>query len=516
MATAKDYAAKLLDVLNRDRESYLLRIDDYIQGKHDDPYMPASADAEYKLLAQRAVSNWIPLLISTPAQALYVDSYRRGRLVRDRDDAGGASSSDEATPEWDTFERSGLASKQVSIHRSAIAYGHCFAVTSRDREGRATIRGVSPLRASALFDDPANDLRPEAFIEVKRWPKMVDGELRVGTAEMYVGGTCYDVTFESLTDPDSVTAKRNEEKSGITEEAPVVRFAAHLDLEGRTTGVVWPVIPLQNRINQSVFDLLVAQTYGSFQVRTATGMAPPMEMVPQFADPSHDDEFKRTGRVPDGAEVVGLKPKIDPNTGQPVFKQFDLNARRMLFAEDPEARFSTLEGTPLDGFIKSIDMSIRHLSAISQTPPHYLLGQIANLSAEALQAAETSLSRMIEQFRKNFGESWEMVFRISAEVEGLMDVAADYSGEILWRDMDLQSISAVSDGLGKLAESLGIPKRGLWSRVPGVTKPEIDEWTRLAEQETPELQLADAINRASAPRFQPLSEEGESDDSPAA
>jgi hypothetical protein len=155
-----------------------------------------------------------------------------------------------------------------------------------------------------------------------------------------------------------------------------------------------------------------------------------------------------------------------------------------------------LAETPLGGFIDSIDMSIRHLSAISQTPPHHLLGQIANLSAEALLAAETALSRKIEEFRKSFGESWERVFRVAAELDGNTESAEDFSGEVLWRDMEMKSLAQSADGLGKLADSLGIPKRGLWSRVPNVTATEISEWEQIREDDDAELQLAQAIRRA--------------------
>jgi hypothetical protein len=61
-------AKQLLGILAAD-EDRLERIDKYLHGHHDDPYMPDRADEEYKLLAKRAVSNWIPLLIGTPAQA---------------------------------------------------------------------------------------------------------------------------------------------------------------------------------------------------------------------------------------------------------------------------------------------------------------------------------------------------------------------------------------------------------------------------------------------------------------
>src|SRR5674476_343831 len=109
-----------------------------------------------------------------------------------------------------------------------------------------------------------------------------------------------------------------------------------------------------------------------------------------------DEEGRPTGET----EV-----DLDEN-GEPIPLNINLNARRFLFGEDSEVRFGSLDETPLDGFINSINMSIRQLSSISQTPPHYLLGQIANLSAEALQAAETSLARKVEAFRKAFGEAW--------------------------------------------------------------------------------------------------------------
>ena len=46
--------------------SRLDRIDDYINGKHDGPYVPRSATPEYKLLAQRSITNFLPLIVETP------------------------------------------------------------------------------------------------------------------------------------------------------------------------------------------------------------------------------------------------------------------------------------------------------------------------------------------------------------------------------------------------------------------------------------------------------------------
>ncbi|MFE5971399.1 phage portal protein [Streptomyces sp. NPDC056460] len=450
-------AVQLLATLGRDKVR-LTRIDDYLHGRHDDPYMPAQADDEYRLLAKRAVSNWAPLLVSTPSQALYVDGYRAG------DEAGRGAATDLASPQWRHWQRSRLDARQSAVYKGALTYGHSFTLTERVK-GVVLTKGLSALRTSALYEDPANDDTPHAALTVVTWPV---GE-KAGRARMWDGRFEYAVTFKGLDDSDSVTVGKGKRHGAA--ECPVTRFAASVDLEGRTVGLVEPMIPIQNRINQTVFDLLLAQSYGSTKVRTVTGMAPPVQRDPETGEVVYDEQ------------------------GNPIPLPINHNAARFLFAEDPDVRFGSLDETPLQGFIDSIDMSVRHLSAIAQVPPHAMLGQIANLSAEALQAAEISLSRMIQEFRTAFGEAWERVFRLAAELEGALG-AEDFTGEVIWRDMEQRSLAQSADALGKLREQLGIPAKGLWKRVPNVTQTELEEWDDLADEEDSVGQLASALTRA--------------------
>ncbi|GAA0967435.1 phage portal protein [Actinocorallia libanotica] len=454
-------AKQLLAILHRDGDR-LKRIDDYDNGRHDDPYMPPQADDEYRLLARRAVSNWMPLLVNTPAQALYVDGFRRGTIGEAGIPIGGEGS---RSIEWAHWQRSRLDARQSAVYRGALKFGHSFVLTEKTSRGVKS-KGLSALKTAALFEDPANDDTPYAALTVISWPK---GE-ELGKARMWDTRSEYEVTFKSLWDEDGVRVGKGK-RHGAS-ECPVTRFAAVIDLEGRTVGVIEPMIALQNRINQTVFDLLVAQTYGSFKVRYVTGMAPPIERDPETGEPVLDE------------------------AGQPKPLPLNHNARRFLFAEDSDVKFGSLDETPLGGFIDSIDMSIRHLAAVSQTPPHHLLGQIANLSAEALLAAETALARKIAEFKAAFGESWERVFRLAAELEGDTSAAEDFAGEVIWRDMESRSLAQAADALGKLKEQLNIPERGLWRRVPGVTQTELDDWEQMREEDDGQLQLATALIRA--------------------
>lgn len=462
-------AAQLLGIIDADKDR-LDRIDNYLLGIQDMPYMPRNADDEYRSIAKRAVSNWCPLLVGTPAQAMYVDSFRPSRKVE--------PGTESQTPEWKHWQLSRLDARQATVHRGALAYGHSFTLTEKGRDGKVRTKSLSPLRTAALYEDPANDCDPYAALTVTRFPQ----DKTLGKARLWVGPNEYAVVFKSLTDKKSVQVA-GKKKHGAP-ECPVTRFAAAVDIEGRTIGVIEPMIPLQNRINQTVFDLLVTQTYASFKVRWVTGMAPPMILqwfdanenpVPEPPDPENPPAGYTLKRVP---------------------RPMDHNAKRFLFAEDHEARFGTMDETPLGGFIESVDMSIRHLAAVSQTPPHHLLGQIANLSAEALLAAETALSRKVEEFRKAFGESWERVFRLAAAMGGDSAAAEDFGGEVIWRDMEQRSLAQSADALGKLSEALGIPKRGLWARVPNATQNELNRWEELLDEEDTTGRLADGLKRA--------------------
>jgi hypothetical protein len=455
-------AGLLLGIISCDRER-LERIDCYANGDHDLPYMPVGADAEYKMLAKRSITNFIPLFINTPAQALYVDSLRRGI----------ASATDETDnyrqelPEWKHWQDSRLDGRQLAINRGALKFGHAFALTEKSAKGKVHTKGLSALNTSAVYVDAANDVEPFAALTVTRYPQpdSKNKAARTGVARLWDGTYEYPVTFGSLVDLESVSVGR-----GVAHGAgscPVTRFAASVDLEGRTCGVVERVMSIQDRINQTVFDLLVAQTYGSFKVRTITGMAPPVMRWTQAAIDA--------GQAPEGTEAGDIALDTE---GNPIPRPINMAASRYMFAEDENVKFSQLDETPLKGYIESLDMSLRHLSVITQTPPHYLLGEIANLAAEALQAAETALLRMVEDYRKSFGESWERVFRLAAYLLGETEAADDYSAEVMWRDMEMRSLSATADALVKLKE-LGIPLLGLWNRVPETTRGEIETWMRM-------------------------------------
>src|ERR1700751_3937131 len=107
------------------------------------------------------------------------------------------------------------------------------------------------------------------------------------------------------------------------------------------------------------------------------------------------------------------------------------------------------------------------MSTIPQVPPYHLLGQIANLSAEALAAARDGLDRKILELQSNLTDPWRNVFRFTALAANVKKGWDDTKGQVFWRDTSARAFAATTDGLGKAATMLGIPQEELWKRVPG-------------------------------------------------
>lgn len=244
---------------------------------------------------------------------------------------------------------------------------------------------------------------------------------------------------------------------------PVVRYANRMDLEGRTPGEVEPFIPLAARIDQTVFDRLVVQRYASWIVRTIAGMAKP-----------ETDE-----------EVAAQKLR--------------LQAEDILLAANPETKFGSLPATPLDGFIAANEADIRQLAAVSQTPAHEMLGQMANLSAEALAAARASLTAKVEERRYTFGEAHEQTLRLAAWVMKDEDGARDRKAQVRWRDTEIRSLAQAADALGKLATMLGVPVELLWEKVPGFSQQDVDRAKEIVEEGSSLVALTEILNAAPEP-----------------
>lgn len=420
---------RLWPLLSSERER-VSRIDRWMRWDHDKPHQPRHSTREYQELSDRAQAPWGRRVVSAVTDQLYVEGYREARA------------SDNSAP-WEWWQANGLDARQIAVHESAIGYGLAYNVVLPGRswmgDRMPVIRGLDPSQMVAVYEDPAWDDWP---VYALRADPVKVGDRMGWSLRLYDDMQVHRLVMSSS--GDSLTHIGAEDHGvGV---CPVVRFTNHLDLRGRATGDIEPIIPVLGRIDQTTFDRLIVQRFASWKVRTIAGMA----------KPEQDED----------AAAVRLRLKVED----------------LLIAEDPDTKFGTLDETSLDPFINAHDADVRALAALSQSPAHELLGSMSNLSADSLAAAEASLTRRVTRVKHPLGESWEQTLRLGGKIMGDEEAARDVASQMHWRDMESRSMSQAADALGKMATMLGVPVELLWEKLPGFTQTDVERAKALVEE----------------------------------
>lgn len=432
---ARELVAERLFPLFTEEKHKLDAIDAWYRWQHEPLRLPARASSEHRWLADLARTPWLGLVVTTVAQALYVDGYRS---PEQRDNATA----------WRIWESNDLDWRQVAVHRAALAYGLSYVTVmpGNDANGRRSVlRGVSPRRMIAVYGEPAEDEWPLYALSVteqgNRWLLRLIDEDAVHYLSIGAGGDA----------PEYVEARAHG--AGV---CPVVRFTNSLDLDGRADGEVVPFIPLAQRINKTTYDRLLTQHFNSWKVRTIAGI---------------DIETTAGG---DG-DAEPTQTDVDETL-------LKLRQNDILTAQDHETKFGTLDETPLDGFVRAYESDIETLAAVAQVPATSLTGKVANLSAEAIAELRAGLTQKCAERQRGFGAAHAQALRLGAHLEGDEVAATDFRSRVTWQDMQVRSLSQAADALGKVAQMLGVPPRALWSRIPGVEKADVDEWEAMAAE----------------------------------
>jgi hypothetical protein len=434
----------------------------YLRGDHDLPYMPKKASNEYMTIARNSITNWLPLISDTFAKNLWVDGYRAKRAA------------DNARA-WQYWQANKMDARQAIAHRGALEYGVSYVSVLPGADGRPVITPLAAHRTYALYQEDDDD-----------WP-MVALYYRgtdIHGDELYYlweSNRRWDILVptrrtrsDSTRDVDDRGTGSGDLKVLGYEEHPApyvpwVRFRERLD--GTSEGVIKPLIPTQNRINETVFSAQMALQYAAFRQRWATGMAIPRDT----------EEY-----LPDGVTP-------NPNYGKPI-EPFKAAVDRLWVVEDPEARFGEFSQTDVTPHIQVYREHVKTLAAIGQVSPLVMMGDLVNLSADALSSIQDATQRKLREYETNFGESWEQVFALAAYMAGEEFDDEFDAAEVRWRDTEARSLAATVDALGKMVQMLHVPAEELWDRIPGATDQDVERWRETARSAESLIHLMDRMS----------------------
>ena len=200
------------------------------------------------------------------------------------------------------------------------------------------------------------------------------------------------------------------------------------------------VVPLQDALNKTVADSLIAGEFAALPQRWATG----------------------------------LEVAVGPD-GEAAERPFEAGIDRIWANANPQGAFGQFDSANMQSFVATADSYQAEIARVSRTPLHYLLLSGQFPSGEALRAAEAPLMAVIRDRQLSFGNTWEDSMAFALTIAG---VAVD-SVSCTWLDTTSVSESEKLDAETK-KKDLGVPDETLWKEM-GYDEDQIAEFSAAAD-----------------------------------
>ncbi|ATE56153.1 MULTISPECIES: phage portal protein [Actinosynnema] len=445
----------------RQRRPDLDRWKGYATGTGQDrPYAPDGVSNEYLRLREMSMAPWLDLVEKAAVQRQAVDGFRTNADGRPDEEADAAT--------WEIWRTNQLHGRQSMVYSDRMVYGQGIVSVWPQQGALPLITPESPRR---VFLFPHDDNPFRIGWAVKNWttktPSRTTGQPQWTDVEHAV---VYDETSWIRYRRTAMAGGAGWLGGGWTLVAsgthphgiPFVAFPNDQDSEGRCYSEIERLIPLQDSINTTRFNLMLAMQFAAFRQRGVIGFDPLMRDAEGRPIPQVDAE----GR-----------PIIDPHTGQPKPLMSPVpraGVDRTWVFPGADTKIFEFSESDLRAYADAMSSHVQHLSATSQTPPHYLLGQLSNLSAEALTAAETTLTRKVAAACTTDAAAWEEVMGKAALLAG--SGTKPFATQAMWRKTESVSIGQVVDAITKLVGGPVLAPESGREMIPGATPQDQERW----------------------------------------
>jgi hypothetical protein len=482
---ARELADRLTEELNR-RTPEAERLGNYYAGDH--PLKFASADFS-KFFADRYKGfsdNWTQVVADSPVERLTVTGFQ----------PYGAEKAD--TDLWRVWLTNGLdADSQLAFLDASVA-ARSFALVWGDRDDEETPLVTFEDATQAIVAYRAGSRR-DRVAALKRWQDGDDEYCTLFTAaEVW--------KFKRATYQASQAARKSLPLASVDKMVrewvlrDVKETGDEQNPQVNPMGVV-PMVELPNR--PRLADDPISDVVGVVSMQDAINLL--WALLFNSADfaslPARavlNAELPKMPKLNEAGEVVGEIPVP--------LEKFTLD--RVMWIEDENAQIANWPAADLKAYTDVVEVAVGHIAAQTRTPAHYLIGKMANLSGDALIAAETGLVKRCEEKQLWYGQALREVFRLVALAKGEDSLAqAAQAGTVLWADPESRNLAQLTDSVLKLKQ-VGFPFEYLARRY-GLTPTEVADVVAMREREAaldPVSQMVNGRPEQDGPAPEPVDE----------
>ncbi len=288
------------------------------------------------------------------------------------------------------------------VHKEALICGDAYMIVWPDAAGNAVMYPNRAASCIVTYDDE----QPGKIVRAAKYWRGADKRVRLNLfypdrIEKYVSKEASEGSLVEATEfvPFVESARFSVSSAARGEQAkactlnnpygvvPVFHFANNAGIGAFGRSELEAALPVQDGLNKSMLDMLVAMEYSAFRQRWA----------------------------------AGIEVEVD-NDGK-VLPPFSAGVDRLWISQNADASFGDFATANLDQFLKVKDSFRGDIASVTGTPQHYFMqNQMRNTaSGEALRKAETRFLAKVRDRQETFGQIWADVMQFALAIEGKGD-----------------------------------------------------------------------------------------------
>jgi hypothetical protein len=416
------------------------RFTDYYDGNHNLAYATKNYNNVFGDVLKNSRENLCPIVVDAPADRMEIINFSsNGSKTRQPIDVKA----------WAIWQREMMELESFNVHRNAFKTGDAFLLLWRaPDEGKAVFYIQDSAKCAVIYDEET--ARP--LYGAKMWA-LDDRRLRLtlyyaDRFEKYITTDSHqpgagDLKAESFTDYVSDT------EEALTANPFGVMPMFHFSVEP----VLANAIPVQDRLNKTICDELVAQEFGAYPQRYATGLEPPTNEIT-------------------GEKQIPFKAGLD----------------RLWVSGEPTVKFGQFAAADLTQFLSVEDAARLSMARVTGTPLHFFSFTSSNvLSGEALKTLESRFTKRVKRTCLGFGAVWSNVMKFALQIEG-EQIPGSLTAQ--WNAPEQRSEKELVETL-ILKRAIGVPNNVLQEEL-GYTEEDISNFSNR------ETDLTAAVNNALA------------------